>query len=197
MKNSFKLEEDRIIKDWLKAKDPELLNDNFFSEDPNNTFSFRLALSDEDANDFTYTELVGQYVLELSSLASEFDIKATIRALSFEFDNRATKDGDKVAYRRDTQTTLKTAINGGNFIIKNLYDEKNLKYIAEALLKPKIEAWINANITDKDIKLIYSKWLGSEGSNESIINATKHLATYMYPMSREPGPAVTKFPANM
>ena len=133
----YQLETDIILKNWLREKSPKVFDELVES-------SHDEYYGDSNLNRLTYTEMVGQYVLELDLISRKFDVAAILRALAFDFKNRATNEGAEVLVHKTRPGIYNEPIP--KFYVKDFF--KNTEKTITKLIKQLLSKWIEETIKD-------------------------------------------------
>lgn len=164
------LEAPSAIKNWLLNKSKEALD--FVLEADNRYYYDEIGL-------VTFTELLGQYVNELDGIKTKNDAISFLKILKSDGLNRERSRVFFGEYNGDKKEIPSFYIEGFHYKKGN-----DLKKTSK-FLKPLIQKWISSNITNKDILLIYEKWLSNPNIDENILTSSKNLANTIFAQNSE------------
>ena len=152
-----------LFKNWLKEKNENYLNLVLSKDD--------LFYLDKGGSKITTNNLKQAYVNQFSSLDKGVEIRNILEVLEEGLSTLDTKvywgDNNSVGSVPDPGTYL-------NFNLDS--SEESLKKKLAKLIKPLLNAWVQNNIEERDLRLIYKKWLDSSDLNDQIFNALKNIS---------------------
>lgn len=167
-----------LLKEWIKSKNPAALS-FILGEDVDPETDVLRSYYDDSKGAIYESQLNSFYVNELTSLEKPAEAAMLLLAIYGKNLN-------------DVTTLNYGEINGDinpletpprvyqSFFYNIDRDSSEVHRKVAKLLKPKIGAWIAANIAEPDVRLLYNKWFTNPDINESIYNAAVGLAQLVY-----------------
>ena len=157
------LQANSLFKNWLKEKNNGALDFVLAKDD-------RFYL-DKNGSKITTGDLKQAYVNQFSSLDKGVEIRNILEVLE-----GGVKTLDTSVYWGDDTSVGATPDGGTNLNFNLDSSEESLKRNLAKLIKPLLNAWVQNNIKERDVKLIYKKWLDSSGLNDQIFDALKNIS---------------------
>ena len=157
------LEASSLFKNWLKEKNAGALDFVLAKDD-------RFYL-DKNGLKITTGDLKQAYVNQFNSLNRGAEIGILLEVLEGGVKTLNTS----VYWGDDTSVGAPPA--GGTNLNFNLDSSKeSLKRNLAKLIKPLLNAWVQTHVKERDLRLIYKKWLDSSNLNDQIFAALKNIS---------------------
>ena len=174
------LQASSLFKNWLAAKNSIAL-DFVLAEDDHFYLAGDGTTYDTDSI-ITTDNLKQAYVNEFNSLDRELKIRNILEVLEGDIKDLNTKVSWGYSYTpvpdiADEEVTSPEWVFEGtdnSFTLKS--SEELLKGKLAKLIKPLLNTWVKNNVKERDLELIYKKWLASSNLNDQIFDALKNIS---------------------